>query len=92
MTRLEKFESFKDHIIQSKLYNKLTARERGLCVEFLRENEDLGPNEFLAKVNRWMLDVPKPKNFTMMWALVIQSVNARELVDEFISDFKEKKK
>lgn len=73
-TRLEKFESFSDHVVHGKLYKKLSAIDRETCRIFLRKAEALNADEFTLLVNRWMLDQPKPKNYSTMWALVSQSV------------------
>jgi hypothetical protein len=71
--RLDKFESFKEHIVQGKLYRKLTQSELKLCREFIGKHDGLDRNAFADKCNKWMLGEPKPKNHTTMWALVLQS-------------------
>lgn len=70
--RLDKLESFKDHLVQGKLYRKLTKEELQLCRDFILANDGLDKNAFQAKCNRWMLDGIKPRNHTTMWALVTQ--------------------
>lgn len=75
MTRLEKFESFKDHAMHCKIFKKLTKDERAQCINFINESEHLDKNEFAFKVNRWLVGAKdKPKHATEMWALVSQSV------------------
>lgn len=71
-TRKEKFMSFCDNPYQRKLLNKLSWTERNMCIAFICENDKLNKDEFAEKANRWLLDKPKPKNYTTMWALVTQ--------------------
>lgn len=72
--RLNKFESFAEHVIQGKLYRQLTLEERTACRNFIRSNGHLEPSAFAAKVNMWMVgDAVKPKHHSTMWALVLQS-------------------
>lgn len=73
MTRLERFESFASHPMHGKIMQRLKKEERRLCVEFITQHDHLDSDKFAERVNRWMLDQPKPKNFPIMWALVLQS-------------------
>ncbi len=70
--RKDKFISFCEHPFQRKLLAKLSFSERNLCIAFIVENDKLNKDDFAEKVNRWLLDKPKPKNFTTMWSLVTQ--------------------
>lgn len=72
MNRMEKFHSFKDHVMHGKLMTRLSAKELKQCEDFIRENDALDSNQFAEKTNRWLLDQPKPKNYSTMWALVLQ--------------------
>jgi hypothetical protein len=74
--RLENFLASKDHVMQQNLLKKLSQEERQMCIDFITENDGLDKNEFALKVNRWLLDMPKPKNFSAMWALVSQANHA----------------
>lgn len=73
MSRVEKFELFKDCLIHKKLYFRLSQAELQICRDFLTQTADLNKADFTLKVNRWFLDQPKPKNYSAMWALVSQS-------------------
>lgn len=79
--RLEKFESFKEHVIQGKLYRKLSAFERAQCRAFIHDTDHLDDHAYAAKCNRWFLDQPKPENFSTMWALVLQANTTSNLND-----------
>jgi hypothetical protein len=71
--RLQKFESYATHLMHHKTFARLSRAEREQCREFIRANDHLDVNGFASLVNRWMLDQPKPKHYTDMWALVLQS-------------------
>ncbi len=71
--RLEKLKSFEGHLIHRKLLARLSKAERAQLEAFIRERESLSDDEYVLAVNRWLLDQPKPKRFTDMWALALQS-------------------
>lgn len=71
--RLTIFESFKEDPGQRTLFAKLTEADLEQCRAFIRDRSSLDRNDFAKEVNRWMLDQPKPKNYTAMWALVSQA-------------------
>lgn len=75
--RLQKFESYASHPMLKKSYNKLSQKDLQQCRDFIIENDNLSVDEFAFKTNRWMLDQPKPKRYSDMWALVLQS-NTKE--------------
>lgn len=71
--RMKRFEELSSHPMYYKLFDKLTDKERVMCRSLLMESEDLDDNEFAFKVNRWMLDQERPKNYSAMWALMMAS-------------------
>jgi hypothetical protein len=71
--RLEAFNGFADNPGMKNLFKKLSDADLEECRTFIRERAGLDRNEFAAAVNRWKLDQPKPKNFTSMWSLVLES-------------------
>lgn len=73
MTRLQRFEGFSKDPGLCKLFKRLSAADRKACVDFIEQHDELDHNGFALAVNRWLLGQPKPKRFTDMWALVLQS-------------------
>lgn len=71
--RLTRFEAFSKDAGLSPLYSRLTEKDREACREFIRNHDHLDRNGFAAAVNSWKLGGVKPKRFTDMWALVLQS-------------------
>jgi hypothetical protein len=56
---------------------KLKPDEIAACEQFIRDHEHLSFGDYALKCNRWMLDQPKPKRYSLMWALVMQA-NGKE--------------
>lgn len=73
MSRMDNFNKLKLHPIHRNLFKKLSKMELKMCEDFINETESLSIDDFAFKCNRWMLDKPKPKNYSAMWALVMQS-------------------
>lgn len=73
MTRFDAFDIISKHIFHAKEYARLKQVEREMCLQFIRDNDNLDFNAFAEKTNRWLLDRPKPKNYSIMWALVLQA-------------------
>ena len=59
--------------MHSKLLKRLATKDVNLCIEFIKTNDHLSKDDFAIKVNRWYLDEEKPKRYSDMWALVLQS-------------------
>lgn len=72
--RYDKFRSLADHPFIGKTYAKLGVDDRAWCRNFIIQNEGLSDHEFAFKVNRLGLDPNKPKRWTDIWALLIQSI------------------
>lgn len=73
MSRLRVFLEFKDRLIFQKIYKKLTDEELQMTLKFLIDNSGLDRNAFADRANRWLLDKPKPENFSSMWALITEA-------------------
>ncbi len=73
MTRLEIFNSFYADPMLSRDLRRLLTCEINECINFIAEHNHLDKNAFAEKANRWMLDQPRPKNYSLMWALVSQA-------------------
>lgn len=72
MLREQKIYKLMEHPMIGSLFKKLTKAELETCKAFLSESEHLNDDDFALKCNRWMLDQPKPKNYSTMWAIVSQ--------------------
>lgn len=70
MTRLEAFESLKDHAWLGRLWARLTPTELMLCRQFINNRMDLSRGDFETELNRMFLDVPKPKHHTRILELL----------------------
>ena len=73
MERLKRFEKFSSDPGFSKIFSRLSDKDREACREFIQHNDHLSHDEFAFATNRWMLDKERPKRFSDMWALVFQS-------------------
>lgn len=73
MSRLDNLENLKKHPYQKRLFKGLSSAELSQVTEFIRENEHLSADEYAMKVSRWLLDQPKPKHFSAMWAIALES-------------------
>lgn len=75
MTRLQKMNKLKTHPMLKNLFRRLTQEDLKRVEAFVIEHDALNNNDYISKVNRWMLDEnPKPKHYSDMWAIVLQSV------------------
>lgn len=70
MNRLDAFQLLSEDTWYRRLYEKLSARDRVDCREFIAANNHLDPDAFELAVNRWFVDKPKPKSWTTMAELV----------------------
>lgn len=78
-SRLKKFHSYAKHGWLSKSYAKLSASEREMAEQFIRENDAKSKGDFELAVNRMFIDRPnKPKNWTIILELLANS-NSGEL-------------
>lgn len=75
--RIETFRSYAKHIVHAKVMAQLSHKDIADCLKFIQDNDHLDRNGFALKVNRWLIDQPKPKRYSAMWALVSQC-NSRE--------------
>lgn len=73
MSRLDNLEKLKSHSYQKRLFKRLSKAELAQVTEFIRENNDLTADDYALKVSRWLLDKPKPKHFSDMWAIALES-------------------
>ena len=71
--RMKQFEAFATHPIQRKLVEKLKVAELAQCREFIVANDHLDVSAFAQKANMWMIGQARPKNYSTMWALVLQT-------------------
>lgn len=70
MNRLDAFQFLAQDTWYGRLYEKLSARDRVDCREFIAANDHLDADNFELAVNRWFIDKPKPKSWTAMAELV----------------------
>lgn len=71
MTRLQKFESLRDHYWLKKSFKKLSKEEILLTREFIQDREHLNEEGFELAVNRMFLDQSvKPKNWIVISELL----------------------
>lgn len=75
MNRLAAFEGLAEHAWHRRNWKRLSGADREACRAFIRANEALCVQQFEYAANRWLLDQPKPKRFTMMLELVVASNN-----------------
>lgn len=72
--RINTFLDFSKHVMHAGNYQKLNARERQFCIDFIKENEPLDKAAYNAKVSRLFLDEPnKPKNHLLIYSLLLES-------------------
>lgn len=72
MSRAANLIRLSAHPINSKLFSKLTQAELDFVTGFVKDNEHLNKNEYMAKANRLFIDGIKPKNHVDMWAILTQ--------------------
>lgn len=72
MGRQQNLIKLSAHPINSKLFSKLTQSELDFVIGFVKDNEHLDRNEYMAKANRLFIDGQKPKHHTDMWAILTQ--------------------
>lgn len=64
MTRAEKFRALAAHGWLKSVFKKLTAEERQIAEDFIRENDALDKGAFELRINRMFLDrLEKPKHW-----------------------------
>lgn len=74
MTRLEKFDSFKNHPMLSREYNKLTKANIALCEAFLIETAALDNSSYVLRVNRMFVDsAEKPRHWIAINELLLSA-------------------
>lgn len=74
MNRVIKLQELAKHPVLGKLFKKLTREELSVLTTFIYEHEHLDDNQFAHVANRWMIDKLKPKHFTDMWSIAIQTI------------------
>lgn len=75
MTRIERLNSLKSHPALAKDFKRLTRAELIEVEDFVRKTESLNDGDFMLSANRFKLDQPKTKGFTIQWSLLIQCVD-----------------
>lgn len=75
MNRIEKFESFWSHPMHSKDMKRLSEADLQALRDFLEEYKLESDDDFMLAANRFQLDRPKSKNYSIMWSLLIQTVD-----------------
>lgn len=75
MTRIERFQSFQSHPMHGRDIRRLSKLELKIVEEFLEALSESTDDEFMLAANRFQLDMPKSKNYSIMWSLLIQTVD-----------------
>lgn len=71
MTRVQALQSLCKRLPYQNLALRLKESEFDQIVEFAEEHEALGHLEFEYTLNKWLLDLPKPKHFGIMVELLM---------------------
>lgn len=66
-------EKRKNSFYIQRLFEKLKKHEIEILEKFILENESLGKNDFIYKLNRFFLDKEKPKNWTIITEILLVS-------------------
>ena len=74
VTRLDKFESLKQHSWLGRLYNRLNEDELIMTRLFILSHEDDTSFEFEQSVNRMFVDKHKPKRYLEIMELLTSCI------------------
>lgn len=79
MNRAERFQSLKNHPMLKNDFKKLKSDEIAFCLNFLTANQSMTDDQFSEKANRLGLhgELARFKNKTIIWGLLIQSVEPK---------------
>ncbi len=73
LTRMQALQELMTEMMGRRLTKRLTQTEFDLVVDFIAEYDALPHLEFEYKVNKWFLDMPKPKNISIMQEILISA-------------------